>query len=66
MDNLFFLVCKAFPACPLVPVLGADGQPLTYASRDDAEAERARIIAGLSRNVPGGGPSYFVVQTRGK
>jgi len=58
--NGFTLVARRFPASPLVPVRGADGKPMRFPTREEAQAEATRLNSRMSRNVPGGGPSYFV------
>ena len=65
MDN-FTIMCKRFPAAPLVPCKAAGGEPYRFATREEAQAEVDSINKLLSRGMPGGGPSYFVVPVQSR
>lgn len=57
------IVCKAYPASPLIPVHDGEGLQLTFETESEAQEHRDRFIKSFSGSMPGGGPYYFVVKT---
>ena len=61
--NHYKIVCKLFPASPLVPVKDINGNPMTFQDRAAAEFERHRLSTH-SFHIGGGGPYYFVEEVQ--
>lgn len=60
--NSWSLVCKLFPASPLVPVTDGNGKRLRFDAEFEARVECTELNKRSSSAVAGGGPYYFVVQ----